>query len=350
MKSIKLSILLLLCVASSMGQQNDVVNKLVLAGIELHDKGDYAAAIKKYDEALLIDKDDYNANYEKSFSCLYDKRVDECIAISKYLLKRHGDNADIKSVYSNYGSALDDAGKAEEAIIIFDQGIKKNPTYYLLHFNKGLTLARQKKWDDASISFLLALQNKPNHPGSLYYMALLQENSNKVAAVLSCMSFLAVETEGKRAEAVLKYLQGLMGSFAKKDTEGGSVITIDAGDLNNPKKENNFSMVQMMLAITNSSGLADSVNAKSDVEKFSLQIQMMATALSTGKKEGSGIYWKTYAPFFIEMKEKEWMPVFAHLAFITSGNQENIKWINDNPDKLKAYYKWFDAYQWIKEK
>ena len=50
------------------------------------------------------------------------------------------------------------------------------------------------------------------------------------------------------------------------------------------------------------------------------------------------------------MKEKEWMPVFAHLAFITSGNQENIKWINDNPDKLKAYYKWFDAYQWIKEK
>ena len=101
MKSIKLSILLLLCVASSMGQQNDVVNKLVLAGIELHDKGDYAAAIKKYDEALLIDKDDYNANYEKSFSCLYDKRVDECIAISKYLLKRHGDNADIKSVYSN---------------------------------------------------------------------------------------------------------------------------------------------------------------------------------------------------------------------------------------------------------
>ena len=53
--------------------QNEEIQRLVKEGVALNDQGDYEGAIKKYDEALAIDKDDYIANYEKSFTCLYAK-------------------------------------------------------------------------------------------------------------------------------------------------------------------------------------------------------------------------------------------------------------------------------------
>ena len=332
----------------SNAQTNEAVLKLVKEGIALHDKGDYEGAISKYDVALVIDKDDYDANYEKSLSCLYAKRYDDCIAISKYLLEKHKGNADIKAVYSNCGSAYDDKGDAENAIAMFDKGLKLFPDFYLLHYNKGLTLARLKKWDEAMPCFNAAMKIKPTHAGSLYYSSLAMEKSNKVAAIISGLCFLAVEPEGDRAKNMYEYLFELFNSFAKKEGEKNTTIFISADDLGDKKKENNFSMVNMMLGLTIASSLTDSVKATTDVAKLSLYMQMMASSLSTGQKDGKGIYWKTYAPFLIEMKEKDQMDAFAHIASITSGNDENIKWINDNQDKLQSFYKWMQGYEWKK--
>ena len=331
MKSFFLTLLVTICSALAIAQQNSTVAALVKEGIELHDKGDYAEAIKKYDEALLIDKDDYDANYEKSLSCLYSKRYDDCIAISKYLIAKHAANDALPGVYSNYGSALDDKGEGEAAIKIFDEGIKKFPAAYLIYYNKGLTCSRLEKWDDALVCFFAAMKIKPTHSGSLYYTSLSIDKSNKVAALISGLTFLAAEPEGKRAATIYKQVNGLLGSFAQKSKENNNEISITVGDLGDKKKENNFSTVQMMLGITAASSLTDSVKVKTEVEKLSLYVQMMA-------------------PFWVEMNKKELIPVYAHIASITSGNEENIKWISDNQDKLKAFYEWYNSYQWEKAK
>jgi tetratricopeptide (TPR) repeat protein len=346
MRLVFIVVIIILCSVPATAQQNENAVKLVKEGIALHDKGEYDAAIKKYNEALLIDKNDYDANYEKSLSCLYSKDYDDCIAISKYLIEKHAGNEALPGVYSNYGSALDDKGEGEAAIRIFDEGIKKFPQAYLIHFNKGLACGRLEKWDEAVVCFFDAMKIKPTHAGSLYYTSLSLDKSNKVAALISGLAFLAAEPEGKRAETIYKHVNDLMGSFAQKNKDGKSVISITAGDLDNKKKENNFSMVQMMLGLTAASSLADSVRGKTAVEELNLYLQMMASSLSTGIKDGKGIYWELYAPFWVEMNKKEMIPVYAHIASITSGNEENIKWISDNQDKLKAFYEWYNAYQW----
>ena len=344
MKSFFLTFIVTICSMFATAQQNSTVAILIKEGIELHDKGDYAAAIKKYDEALQIDKNDYDANYEKSLSCLYSKRYDDCITISKYLIDKHAANDALPGVYSNYGSALDDKGEGEAAIKVFDEGIKKFPAAYLIHYNKGLTCSRLEKWDDALVSFFNTMKIKPTHAGSLYYTSLSLDKTNKVAALLSGLTFLAAEPEGKRAETIYKHMNGLIESFAQKGNN--NMISINVGDMNDKKRENNFSTVQMMLGITAASSLTDSVKAKTKVEKLSLYVQMLATSLPTGKKDGKGIYWGTYAPFWVEMNTKNLIPAYAHIASITSGNEENIKWINDNQDKLKAFYDWYNNYKW----
>jgi lipoprotein NlpI len=346
MKSLFLFFIVLICSFSATAQQNSTVAALVKEGIELHDKEDYSAAIKMYDSALLIDKDDYDANYEKSLSCLYLKRYDDCISISKYLIEKHAGNNALSGVYANYGSALDDKGDGEAAIKIFDEGIKKFPAAYLIHYNKGLTYGRMEKEEDALNSFFATMKIKPSHAGSLYYTSLSLDKSNKVAALISGLTFLAAEPEGKRAVIIYKQVNELMESFAEKSKEGNSMISINAGELGNKKKENNFSMVQMTLGLTAASTLTDSVKATTDADKLSLSVQMMASSLSGGLKDGKGIYWKVYAPFWIEMNKKDLVPVYAHIASITSGREENIKWINDNQDKLKEFYEWYNNYQW----
>lgn len=337
---------LLFCFSNSMAQRNEILIKLVDEGIALHDKGEYEAAIAKYERALILDPNDYEANYEKSSSCLFAKRYDECIAISRWLIQYHKNQAGIKGVWVNLGSAYDDKGDADSAIIIYNEGLKLFPDFYLLHYNSGLTYARQKKWDEAMVAFMEALRRKPDHAGALYYTSLLQEKSNKIVAIISGLTFLAAEPEGKRAKSMYEYIFDLFNSFAKKDGKGGSTITLSMDDVDNKKKENNFSMVNMMMGLTAATALADSVKATSEVGKLSLYIQMMTSSFAVGQKDGKGLYWKTYVPFFIEMKEKGLVDDFAHIASITSGNEENIKWIGENQDKLKAFYNWFNEYKW----
>lgn len=333
---------------SCVAQQNEIVTKLVKEGIALHDKGDYEAAIVKFDRALILAPDDFEANYEKSSSLLYAGKFDECISLSKYLVTNHQKNPAVKGAYVNLGSAYDDKGNADSAIIAYKEGLQLFPGFHLLWFNKGLTNARQKKWDEASDDFYKSLELKPAHAGSLYYTSLLEEKTNKVAAIISGLAFLAAEPEGKRAKAIYEYVYELFGSFAKKDDKGGSTITLSMDDFDKKDKENNFSMVNMMMGLTVASAITDSVKAGTDTDKLSLFMQMLTSSLSTGIKEGKGIYWKTYAPFLIEMKDKDLMNAFAHIASITSGNEENIKWINDNQDQLRKFYEWMNAYEWKK--
>ena len=61
---------------------------------------------------------------------------------SKELLQKFGDHPNIKIVYIQYGSTLDDLGKSKDALEVYNEGIKKFPNEYLLHFNKGLTLQK----------------------------------------------------------------------------------------------------------------------------------------------------------------------------------------------------------------
>lgn len=329
-------------------QQNEIVAKLVKEGMTLHDKGEYDAAIAKFDRALILDPNDYEANYEKSSSLLYAGKYNESIAISQWLLEHFKDHPAIKGAYVNLGSAYDDKGNADSAIIVYDTGIKRFPGFYLLHFNKGLTYARQEVWDKAEACFYTTMKLKPDNAGSLYYASLLQERSNKVAAIISGLTFLAIEPEGKRAKNMYEYVIGLFNSYAKKDDKGGSTITISMDDLDKKNKENNFSMVNMMMGLTVASSVTDSVKIKTDVDKLALYMEVMTSSLSSGLKDGKGVFWKTYAPFFIEMKEKGLMTVFVHIASITSGNEKNIQWISDNQDKLKTFYEWMGKYEWKK--
>src|SRR5947209_7764898 len=91
---------------SAFSQQNNEVKKLVEEGIQLRNKGDYSGSIKKYDEALALNKDDFDALYEKSFSYISAKRTDEGVALCKTLIEKFPRHTLLRQIYTNWANAV----------------------------------------------------------------------------------------------------------------------------------------------------------------------------------------------------------------------------------------------------
>jgi hypothetical protein len=345
--------LLLLILFSNLfcfAQRNEEVKKLVEEGILLHDKGDYEGAIKKYDEALAIDKYDLDANYEKSYTCVSAKKYDDCIEICKFMLANFPDNSLLKQVYEVYGNALDDSGNSTEALKIYNEGLKKFPDYYLLHFNKGLTNMRLKKYDDALVDFTAALNNKALHASSNYYTGVILQQENRIPSLLAYLTFIAIEPQTGRSKKAFDAINEIIYRNIKK--EGGNTsISISMDMLNqvkDKKSENNFSSVEflfsMMGSLDDTKGM-DSI-VKTAADKLDFKLQLLIGSLDDNKKNGRGFYWRHYAPFFIEMKEKNYTAVISNIVYLAYGEADSAKWISENDAKVKEFYAWFDKYKW----
>ncbi len=348
MKKIFVALLLLFSFTFLAAQDNEVAKKLVDEGIQLHDKGDFLAAIQKYDEALVIDKNYYYAWYEKSYSLYMAKKLDECIGLSKYILQNFPNRSDNQSVYSNYGSALDDKGQSEKALEVYDEGIKKYPEYHLLHFNKGLTYSRLGRTEQALVAFQESLKLKPLHPSTNYYIGSLLQYSNKVPALMATLIFLSTEPEGPRADKAIERIRQIIYGNVKKDSSGSTTISINSDllDKKNKKKDNDFSMQEMMMSFMFLPTNDKKLEAMDEGEKLSLQLQLLVNSLSEGRKDAKGFYWKFYVPFFIALKEKDYMSTFAHIAFTAKNDDAVTKWLHDNKDKVNDFYYWLQNYKW----
>jgi hypothetical protein len=98
----------------------------------------------------------------------------------------------------------------------------------------------------------------------------------------------------------------------------------------------------LMVVSTNDKQLNNTDNA----EKLSLQLQLIVSSLSTGLKDGKGFYWKFYVPFFIALKEKDYMSTFAHIIYAGKNDDAINKWLADNKNKVDDFYFWLKNYKW----
>lgn len=331
-------------------QENKDARQLVQEGIALHDKGNYEAAIEKYEDALKIDKDFFDAYYEKSYSLYSLGKTKECASLSKDIIKKFPEHPSLNAVYIQYGSALDDLGKPKDALEIYEEGIKKFPGEYLLHFNKALTLQKTGKNDEALEEYQFSLALKPLHSSSNLYTGLLLHKTNKIPALLAYCTFLAIEPNTKRSKETFTLVQELMGGGVKKDGNNVTIFLDPSilGDKKKGKGENDFKTAELiftMSAALDKSKEVDSI-AKTPADKFSLKLQLLINSIADGIKEGKGFYWTHYAPFFADMKEKDQVGTLARLLYLSAGDEENTQWVSDNEAKVEAFYDWLKAYKW----
>jgi tetratricopeptide (TPR) repeat protein len=328
--------------------QADKVKALTDEGVALHDKADYENALKKFDEAIALDAASINALYEKTYTLYAMKRLDECVELSKQLVKQFPGNELLKAVYVQYGSSLDDLGRPDEAIKIYNQGLKKFPGYHLLNYNKGITYSLLNEPEKAYACFQDALTANPLHSSSYLHVSQMLKSSNHIPAMMACIMFLITEPDSDRSPPVFKALNELMYGNVKKSGEKAVTITLspDMFDTKKTKKEpDNFRSQEMLFSLSSALD-KDSVMSsltKTDIDKFDLKLQLLINGLTENQK---GFFSERYVPFFKKLKENNFTMAASRLVFSSTKDDRNDLWMRANAEKIAEFYTWLKAYRW----
>lgn len=331
-----------------LAQNAEHAYKKVDEGIELHDAGKYDEALSKYNEALILDKDNSFALYEKAMTLEALKRYDEAVETSKYILKLYP-NDDNKTVYVTYGNALDHMGKPDLALKIYDEGLKKHPSYYHLYFNKGITLATSRKIEEAIKAFQASTKLNPNHPGSFNALAVLS-SSNRIASILASSRYLILDNKSTRAKGNLDAIISLMNKGVSKQGDNSISLTIDENTLSKVNKkrksENDFATADVVLSMSAALDFDEKNKNKTDIEKFAEKFKSICGALDETKKNQQGYFWEFLAPYFIEMKNRNLIEPFSNIIFLSANNGHATEYSSLNPDKIDEFYLWSKNYDW----
>ncbi|MCF8299392.1 MAG: tetratricopeptide repeat protein [Saprospiraceae bacterium] len=330
--------------------QTEQIENLIEEGVSLHDKGKYDEALKKYDKALKLDETNMVAIAEKSYTLMAMKKFDEAISVCKQGIKTDPDSKSLRSIYTNYALCLEYNDKIKEALKIYDEAINKFPDYYQLYFNKGITLIRSGEVDEAILSFEKSIMLNPNHASSHNAIGRIQmDNKKHIPALMALCRFLVIESKGDRAESNLTLVKEIMGGNSKKTGRNTITINVDAdmlSDTSDIKKENEFGSAYLILAMSGALDFSKENKKKTEVELFIGKMETLCSMLAETRKDNYGFYWEYYAPYFIEMKEKELIEPFAYIVFASSDAKQVSKWISKNEKLLKDFYIWSSEYQW----
>lgn len=329
-------------------QNKTAAEAKVNEGITLHDEGKFSEALQKYNEALALDKDNLLALTEKSMTLEASKNYDEAIKICQFIITNFK-NDDIRTVYLNYGNSLDHSKKAHDAIKIYDEGLKKYPTYYQLYFNKGITLVNINQMEKSLEAFQKSIQLNPNHPGTLNALAVLNQDKRAIS-ILCSLRYLAVDNESKRSEGQLELLKSQMYKGVSKVDDKNITLTVDSKTLEqaekNKKSADDFSVIELILPMAAALDFDDKNKDKTECQKFKDKIDTIASALKESQKGKKGFYREFFAPYFIEMKEKNLTEPFAYIAFLPKQTDDVIKYYKENSAEIERFYQWSENYQW----
>lgn len=334
------------------GQQNEEAEKLVEQGVAYHDKGDFQGAIDKYDKALQLDKDNLLALAEKAMSLLYLKKNDEAIKCCKRAIKKHQGDKVLQSVYVAYGNAYDGLQKTDKALKIYDEGIKLFPFFYLLHFNKGITLASIKEYDKAILCFQKSSSLNPKHASSQNALArLLKATDKRIPAILVLSRFLILEPQSNRAKDNMTLLQNIIKANVEQTGENAIKINISPAMLGDTTaegktKENNFSVTDLILSMDAALDYDEKNKNKTEVEQFIRKFETVCVSLKGAQDKNYGFYWDYYVPYFVEMKDKKFIETFAYIAFATSDYPDVDKWLKEHQKDIEKFYEWSGNFNW----
>ncbi|MCD2421446.1 tetratricopeptide repeat protein [Niabella pedocola] len=329
------------------------VKTLITEGISLHDQRQYAAAIRKYDTVLRIDPVNLVAQYEKSYSLMASKNYKEAMVLSRAIAEnKNAEPGMTGNAYSTWGSALDESGDHQQALKIYDEGIKKVPGYYMLNYNKAVTYFRMNEMEKGIAELKLSLLKNPRHPASHFMLGrIMHYRKNKVAAMMPLLTYLLYDNKSKRAEEALTLLRSIVEGNIRTLDSGKYAVDIAPEVLAGAGKkkataDDDFGSMELLLELGAAAASANAaVKEMLPADRFAYLLKQAFNSLT--EQEGhDGFYGSFYLPFFTGMHKKGLTESFAHLVFLPSGNVMNEVWIQDHRGQMEALRTWAQAYQW----
>lgn len=311
--------------------QSEDVYALVEQGVELHDAGDYQAAIEQYKKALELEPGSDLVNNEIALSYFAAGEYKKSAAHSRKVLDLK--QGDLTLAYINYANALDMQGKTKKAIKAYEEGLKEYD-HYLLYFNHSLACFNSGQQEKAEISAINAIQQNTGHASShLLLSKIMEVKNNRIQAMLPLYFFLLLEPKSERALAEYSTIRNHLGRGVSREGETTINIVVPVSG------ESDFDAAEMMVSLLKSAENLEENKDKSDLELFADNNDKIFKILGELRKDKTGLWWEFYVPFFQRLSQEKLTVAFSYYISLSRG-EEASTWLNENKAELQRLSAW----------
>jgi hypothetical protein len=167
---------------------------------------------------------------------------------------------------------------------------------------------------------------------------------------MSLSVFLLLEPEGQRATKNLKILLQLLGSNVKQEDEKNVTITLSPQQLDTKERgEDDFHRTEFLLTMQSALDHSEKYKDMPAALKLKEKLELIVTHdAELNKKNKQGFFTRYYLPFLKQMKENNVMETACYIMYTSSDDAATAKWLEENKTKVEEFYKWLEAYKWIK--
>jgi len=315
-------------------QDKGSVSQLVKEGVQLNNQRNYSDAIDKYNEALKIDPENAQANYEMAFTLVSSGKGNDGIPYVEKAIEKSNSPQFKAACYDMLGSIYDNDHQTQKAIEAYKSGIQINPKYQRLYYNLGLTYFRNKQFADAEANAIEAIKLDPKHASSLRMYALVTFHQNKrVNALMGFCSFLLLTPRGAQAAEAFGNIQHILQGGVLKDAGGKNTIILS------PKGNQENETMNLAISVSVLSGQNKKLTGMNLLE-YELKSIFSIAGETSEKKTDKDFYDKFFADYFYKLAQSNNMPAFTRLVSLSANKDTNTKWMSEHDDQVKALDSW----------
>ena len=292
-------------------------------GVALHDRGEFAAAIREY---LLVPSSDsgyVDIQGELALSYLQNKQYQEAAEASRRAIALGMHNA---QPYYVLAEAEENLKHEAETFQAYTDGLKRLPYNQLLWFNQGVSHDALKRRPQALASWQRSLELKPLHPGTHYQLAWLAlEQGQTARALISLLTYLAIVPDGPNSQNAL--------ITAEK-------IANNAQEVDEKEREKPFvpneAFQDLDLLLTSRVALRPDYKSKVKFDaNIVKQLQLLVEKFPAAGPNETDLWLRAYAPMVEALRQDDNLTAFTYLILSSADDKRAAKWVAANKSKVE---------------
>jgi tetratricopeptide (TPR) repeat protein len=320
--------------------------QLIKEGISLHDDGDYAGAIGRYEQVLKENPNNVDALYEMAYSSYAKKDYKNAITVGHKAAQYKSSLLD--RTYVLLANCYEESGDKQKAVEVYKAGIKLSPSSGLLQYNLAITYLSNEQVAESTAAAKKAAGLDPSHPSSqLLVSTLFDKGSYKIPALLAALRFLVLEPNSVRSDAALERMRRIMQAGVSQGHNGGNVsIVLGTGG---KKDEGDFESVELFMGLMKAANYTEKNKDKTEMQLLTGNFGSLFAILSeSSKPDRTKFTWAYYVPYFLELKQQGHTEAFAYFINQRSDLPQVNSWLQLHQNKISDFLAWSRGYHWPK--
>jgi len=349
-------VLLPTCFAPHLLAQTDaetrqmILEQLMIDAENWKNQGNVDIVVQKYETALKVEKGYLPAVEALMPIYMSQKEYTKLNDLCEKMLSLYDDSEKLGNVYVAYGACLEALGKRDDAINMYQRGIRYAPKHYPLYYNQAIMFMESGEWEFVEGLLQKTVVIEPRIPEAHKFLGMIHYNKgNRIPALLAWARYLILEPEGKDAAVVLEAFNALLDGSPYIDKDS-TVIMISPELVEMQWQErsrtHDFYAVDLAYSVMLTQLVEPISKRQTPPNTLLPKMGALLHLLQFEYDKHWGFYWDYYVPYYIKMDEKGLLGTFCHILYVHTRKTYIDQWIQDNRNDFEAFYQWSERYPW----